>query len=100
MTLYHALTYYSVGMIGTLAWHQLVWRPPAYDEEWDEAFAGSGGMPPWELKENPKDRVVTDTVRSVFWPFMIPKMTMGSIIMFGDYIDKFDEKISKKLKNT
>lgn len=84
---------YLSGVIGTLVWHQLIWKPPKYDPEWDDVLAGSGGYHPWEIKPNPKDRVATDIARSFVWPLYVPKMVFGSIAM----LDDIDEKISKKI---
>lgn len=91
MTLYQTLGYYSLGAIGTFVWHQFIWSPPPYDVEWDKILAG--GIHPWELKPNPKDRIATDIARSIVWPMYVPKVIFGSIAM----LDEIDKKISKKL---
>lgn len=88
---------YLMGFVGTFVWHQYIWNPPAYNKDWDDVFSGSGGMPPWELKENPKDRICTDAIRSVFWPVYVPKMVVGSVLTLESFSDKMDDRIKKKL---
>ena len=95
MTLYHTLAYYSAGSVGTFVWHQFIWNPPPFDDELDEILPN---YRPWELKENPRDRVATDIARSIFWPVYFPKMIVGSFVTLEQFCNRMDEKIKNKFK--
>jgi hypothetical protein len=84
-------SYYLFGAVGTLAWHQVLWKPLPIDEEWERDFPEFRSI---ERKPDPKDRIATDILRSICW---VPKMAVGSLMMLDDFTEKMDKNIKKSI---